>query len=176
MVGWEAEAVAELNRLQPPQVAKKRATVIALVDARLAGQPEESVWGRPDTCSRNIYHSKWKKDPIFSDVLRSVTELARTWHDGRSLRALSKAAELMALASPDAVARAIALMQSMDDAVALRAAFGILDRAGVETATKARTEVTGKDGGPVTYRDVTELTDDELARIAAGSGPGATTP
>lgn len=174
MAEWETMATAELTRLQPPNVAKKRATIIALVDARIAGHAEESVWGRPDTCSRNIYHAKWKKDPTFASVLENVTALARQWHDGRALRALSNAAERLALASPVAVAKAITMMNSADEAVALRAAFGILDRAGVETATKARTEVTGKDGGPVTYRDVTELTDDELARIAASGGPGAT--
>lgn len=37
-----------------------------------------------------------------------------------------------------------------------------------------RSELTGKNGGPITHKDVTELTDDELARIAAGSSGGAT--
>ena len=37
-----------------------------------------------------------------------------------------------------------------------------------------RNELTGKNGGPITHKDVTELTDDELARIAAGSSGGAT--
>lgn len=38
----------------------------------------------------------------------------------------------------------------------------------------APVELTGKDGGPIEHKDVTELTDDELARIAAGSSGGAT--
>lgn len=141
MAEWETLAADELTRLTAPNEAKKRATVLALVDARIAGQPEESVWGRPETCSRNIYHAKWKKDPIFASVLENVTALARTWHDGRALRALSRAAERLALASPVAVARAITLMDSGDEAVALRAAFGILDRAGVETAAKSKVDV-----------------------------------
>ena len=37
-----------------------------------------------------------------------------------------------------------------------------------------RNELTGKNGGPIQHKDVTELTDDELARIAAGSSGGAT--
>lgn len=35
-----------------------------------------------------------------------------------------------------------------------------------------KVEVTGEDGGPIEYRDVNELSDEELARIAAGSSPG----
>ncbi len=34
---------------------------------------------------------------------------------------------------------------------------------------KTRTEVTGKDGGPIRTVDVTKLTDEELAAIVAGS-------
>lgn len=142
MAEWETLATAELTRLTAPNEAKKRATVLALVDARIAGAPEESVWSRPDTCSRNIYHAKWKKDATFASVLENVTALARQWHDGRALQALSRAAERLALASPVAVAKAIKLMDSGDEAVALRAAFGILDRAGVETAAKSKVETT----------------------------------
>jgi hypothetical protein len=52
------------------------------------------------------------------------------------------------------------MLQSGDDRIVLQAAFGILDRAGVETAVKSRQEVTGKDGGPqetrieIVYADV----------------------
>lgn len=144
MPDWESQAAAELNRLTNPYATKKRATVIALVDARLAGKTEESVWGLPETCSRYIYHSKWKKDPTFAEVLERVTALARQWKDLQGIRALGQAAERLALASPVAVARAIALLQSGDDRIVLSAAFGILDRAGVETAVKVRSEVTGK--------------------------------
>lgn len=148
MAEWETLAASELDRLTNPHAAKKRATVIALVDARIAGRPEETVWTLPETCSRTVYHTKWKRDPVFAEVLEQVTAAARQWRDGTALRALAQAAERLALASPVAVARAIALLQSSDEQVVLRAAFGILDRAGVETAVKSRTELTGADGGP----------------------------
>jgi hypothetical protein len=135
---WETQAAEQLNRLTNPHIAKKRATIVALVDARLAGNSEESVFGRPDTCSRNIYHAKWKRDPVFADVLEKTTAMARDWHGGRSMRALAQAAERLALASPVAVARVIQVLStSIDDQAVLRAAFGILDRAGMETAAKA---------------------------------------
>jgi hypothetical protein len=140
MADWEATAAAELSRLQNPHATKKRATILALVDARLAGTSEEAVWKRDDTCNRSVYHGKWKKDPVFADVLASVTKLARDWKDGEGLRALGEAARRLAIASPVAVAKAIQMMSSLDDQVALRAAFGILDRAGVETAVKLKQE------------------------------------
>lgn len=136
---WEKLAAAELARLTKPFIAKKRATILALVDARLAGKPDDSVWNRPDTGSRNTYHAKWKRDPIFADVLAKIERMARDWNDGRSLRSLASAAERLALASPLAVRRAVEMLQSMDDTVVLRAAFGILDRAGMETAAKNAT-------------------------------------
>lgn len=169
MAEWEAQAAAELARLAQPHAAKKRATVLALVDARLAGTSEEEVWRRPETCNRSTYHEKWKREPVFADVLENVTALAREWQDTKALRALRQAAERLALASPAAVAKAIEIMARSEDAnVTLRAAFGILDRAGVETAVKAKTEtaLTGADGGPVQVTD--GLDDDARAeRIAA---------
>lgn len=154
---WEAQAAAELARLTNPHIAKKRATIVALVDARLAGNSEETVFARSDTCSRNIYHAKWKKDPIFADVLERTTALAREWHGGRAMRALAQAAERLALASPAAVGRAVEVLSTgkmvfrlpdgeteereANMAEVLRVAFGILDRAGLETAAKAPSAV-----------------------------------
>lgn len=154
MAEWEFQAAAELDRLPNPHAAKKRATILALVDARIAGRPEETVWSLPDTCSRTVYQTKWKRDPVFGEVLERVTSLARTWKDGQGLRALAQAAERLALASPVAVARAIAMLQSSDEQVVLRAAFGILDRAGVETAAKSTSAVVGKDGDAIQVRFV----------------------
>lgn len=140
MTDWADVAADELDRFQGDHVNKKRSTVIALVDARMAGKPEETVWNLPATCSRNTWHTKWKHDPLFQDVLANVERLARRWTDTRTIRALQEAAEKLMLASPAAAGKAIALMLSTDDAVALRAAFGVLDRAGVETAPKQHQE------------------------------------
>ena len=97
MAEWIDVATEQLSRLENPHREKKRATIIALVDARLAGETEESVWTQPQCCSRNTYHSKWKRDPVFADVLDKVYDLARDWNDGRSVRALDEAAERLAL-------------------------------------------------------------------------------
>jgi hypothetical protein len=134
--GWIEVAALALAGLQPPHVEKKRATIIALVDARLAGRPEDSVWKTAGVCNRSTYHLKWKQQPDFADALAKVARLAQEWRDTRTLRALQAAAERLALAAPLAVARAEKLLDSDDEGIRLKAAFGILDRAGVETAGK----------------------------------------
>jgi hypothetical protein len=135
---WEAAVASAFEGLTEPHREKKKATIIALVDARLAGKPEETVWGRPEVCNRRTYHMKWHHDPEFAAALAEVTRLATQWKDGRVVRALQDAAERMALASPVAAMKVIALLGSADENVRLRASFGILDRAGEETASKAQ--------------------------------------
>lgn len=162
---WAATAAAELDRLNgQPHAGKMRATVLALVDTRLAGEPEERVWDRalyPNACSRSVYQKKWKFNPLFASVLANVEALARNFQDTRTLRALNSAAERLALAAPVAVGRLIALMQDPESAIVLRAALGILDRAGVETAQKGSTNLSGE-------VKTETLTDDErAARLAA---------
>ena len=143
---WTDRAAAALGALKPPHVDKKRATIIALVDARLAGKPEESVWQLRGVCCRTTYHLKWKKDPIFADVLDEVDRLAHAWKDRRALEALRESAEMLALASPAAVGVAIRAMANDDVRIALSAAFGVLDRASPRTAAKGQHEITGADG------------------------------
>jgi len=159
MADWVQAAAAELARLENPHREKKRATIIALVDARLAGATEESVWRRKDTCNRSTYHLRWKKDPVFKDVLEKVHRAAQTWNDTRAVRALALASERLALASPAAAAMAISRLNSTDDSVVLRAAFGILDRAGTDTAIKSSTNLT-----------VSDKLAADIAKIYGGSG------
>jgi hypothetical protein len=90
MADWFDTAAAELDRLTGVHVGKKRATILALVDARISGRSEETVWSLPETCNRSAYYKWRKEDPIFFDVLTKVTGLARTWKDGAALRALAQ--------------------------------------------------------------------------------------
>lgn len=133
---WVEAAEAIFAGLTPPHVEKKRATILALVDARLAQRSEETVWKREDTCSRNTWHSKWKHDPVITGAVEAVQQRATGWRDAKQLRALQEASEKLALASPLAALVAAQMLTSGDDKVALRAAFGILDRADFSTATK----------------------------------------
>ena len=163
---WVDVVQAAFGGLKPPNVDKKKATIIALVDARLAGRPEESVWKQPGVCNRGTYHLKWKKQPDFADCLAEVTRVATTWRDSRALRALQEAAERLALAAPIAVAKATALLGSDDEQIRLRAAFGILDRAGVETASKGSVAAEVKHDVDINLSRLDDAELDALARIA----------
>lgn len=161
---WRERAAAALGKLNDERWADKmKATIIALVDAHLAGVSEETVWERDDTCARNTYHLKWKKDALFAEVLSEVDSLARDFRDNRAVYALAEAAESLRLASPDAVLRLIAIMSQGGDLTNSRlAATAVLDRAGMETAAKSsQVDV-----------DMSTLSDAELQAIIGGKGKG----
>ncbi len=139
---WLDLAEEQLERLTEPQRRKKRRTIIALVDAELAGNSDESVWKLPGTCSRRIYHAKWKREPVFAAVLDAVMRLAFQENDRRILRALGAAAGKLALNAPDAVDNLVALMDSGDESIVYRASVAILDRAGLETGVKTPGQTT----------------------------------
>lgn len=161
MADWIDLAQSELARVTGLHYQRKRNTILALVEARLAGRSEESVWSLPATCSRNTYHSKWKHDATFADVLRKVTEMATTWQSGRRLAALEEAAEALALAAPDAVKRLVGLLEAPDVKTQRMAAVNILDRAGMETAQKM-----GMTHSP-DLSGVAQLNDAEAAQLMA---------
>ena len=135
------EQLARLDDLQ--HAAKMKATIFALVAARIAGRSEETIWSLPETCNRATYHSTWKRHPVFADVLKRVTAAARHYKDTEAARAVAKAAERLALASPVAAARLAGLLQSDDETVVRLAAVSILDRAGLETASKTQQQQIG---------------------------------
>jgi len=178
--GWIGEAVAELSRLRNPHRDKKQATIIALVDARISGMPEESIWKRTEVCSRTVYHEKWKKDATFADVLVKVEDLARNWRNTQAVTALSDASKILQLASPRVASGLVKMATEgyapLDDGDSrlvetseqLRAMVAVLDRASPETAGKSKAEVSGPDGKPIetrTTHDLSKLTIDELQAL-----------
>lgn len=175
----EAGIQAAFAGLTEPHIEKKKTTIVALVDARLAGKSEESVWGRPEVCNRRTYHMKWKREPAFADCLEAVWKLAKDWKDSRAVRALREAAERLALASPLAALTATKLLQADDDRLKLTAAFGILDRAGMETATKSSVTADVKQDVDINLGQLNDADLDALERIAqrfAEHSGGAGTP
>lgn len=165
---WLTAAAEQLNRIEGQWAAKKKATIIAIVDARLAKKTEATVWDRdkhPDVCSKTVYYKWIDNDPVFVEALAAVSRLATEWRDGRALRALQQAAEKMALASPLAAdqlvsiatagqvrrARAgangklVVFTEAAATADVLRAAVALLDRAGMQTAAKSVTAAAALD-------------------------------
>ena len=87
----------------------------------------------------------WRRSPSWRRKLARRRKPAR----------LQQAARRLALASPVAVAIAVELLKSPDAAIQLRAAFGILNRAGIETAVKSSSLVVGET--TLTVRPASEL-------------------
>lgn len=151
MNDWLDSALAHLDKMTAVDAAneaydstviqKRRNTVLALVEARINGTPEEDVWKRKDTCTRRIYHQKWKVEPLFAETLAAVTSGART---AKAKTALENALYKLQVSTETAVDRAIELIQSRDEQVALRASFGLLDRADIKTAAKSSTSIEGE--------------------------------
>ena len=172
---WSAatEILDALDRLQAPHKQKKITTVLALVDARLAGRSEETVWSQPGTVARSNYHTKWKKDELFSDVLATVYRAALRQQNQRATDALLMAQHRIRLASVPAAGTVIKAMGSTDEQIALRAALAILDRAGLETAPKAEQHNVGPTPLDQWRRDVEQrrsAVDDMIADMDDDAG------
>jgi hypothetical protein len=166
--GWLNEVQDMLRQLTPPHVEKKRVTILALVDARLAGNPEESIWKRTDTCSRSTYHEKWKRDPVFASVLDAVAQKAIEWRETEEVRALRSAARKLALASPTAVDVLVGLLASVDETERRLAAGDLLDRASTATSEKHSTEIHVDDA----RERLARLVFAAAARSTEAAGPG----
>jgi hypothetical protein len=70
---------------------------------------------------------------------------------------------------------ALAFVAKMGDAKAHQDRKLFLEMTG-QYKPKGSVEVTGEDGEPIEFRNANELSDDELARIATGSGVGVAAP
>lgn len=134
---WHKVVAADLERITGREWKKKRNTIIQIVDARLSERSDASALLRPDTCSKTIFYNKWMKDPVFKEVLENATSSAKRYMDEENLRAIERAATLLQLASPRAVARLLALLDSEEERIVLDASKSVLDRAGVATAIKS---------------------------------------
>jgi len=170
--GWVNLAEEKFQELRERRRGKTNTqkminTIVALVDANMAGQSETAVFNRPDTCHVQTYHQKWKHDQDFAECLESVGRLAQQWKDSRAVRSLESSAERLALSSPVAVAELAKLLKDSDPRVRLRAAVSILDRAGVETAVKQGGEV----DRILRQIDLSTFSDEQLERLIAGEHP-----
>lgn len=115
-------------------------------------------------CTLRNYYGKWHKDADFLSALA----LAR---DEVQVLAVTSAVMGLQAGTQEAVAEVRRLIREGEsEANRLRAAFGLLDRAGVETAPKA----TRTHAGQVDYVDVTEgelaAIEDALRQEAEGGG------
>ncbi len=133
---WRKAIKSQLLRLSSP---KQMDTVTAIIERRILGQSwdTDEFWQRPDTCARATFN-KWKKyDPDFADILDAAWGIAHDYRAETATAAIDEAVLTLQLSTPLFVERVIKIAKSHDETVALRAAFGGLDRASSLTATKS---------------------------------------
>lgn len=95
------------------------------------------------------------RHPDFAAALTAYLEAGLKWQTDEESRAIRRASRLTALATPDAAQTQIDLMKTAErEEVKLKAAQGILDRAGLATAKKGVSSVVGEDGGDLTTQVV----------------------
>lgn len=170
---WLSVAQEELDKLRAAHAGhrdlqKMVTTIIAIVDARLAGESETSVFKRKDTCNQTTYYRKWKADEAFAACLTNLTELARKWKDEKALRAVNKAAETIAILSQPAAFKLGQLLKSADESIRARVALGIIDRAGATAAGREAREVQVLVEKLIGQIDLNKLSNEQLARIGRG--------
>lgn len=146
---WVEDVAEQLDRIKGHGAQRKRDTIIALVDARLNQRTDATAFRQVGTAHKITYHKSWKHDPTFVEVLAEVERLATHWRNMRQARHLAEAGDRLAQLTPSAVTVLAKAMKSDDLNVALKAAFGVLDRAGMQTAAKQQHEHTGPEGLPV---------------------------
>lgn len=137
---WRKAIKSQLLRLSSP---KQMDTVTAIIERRILGQSwdTEEFWQRPDTCARATFN-KWKKyDPDFTNILDAAWGIAREYRAESAAAAIDEAVLTLQLSTPLFVERVIKIAKSHDETIALRAAFGGLDRASSLTATKSEMSI-----------------------------------
>lgn len=98
-------------------------------------------------------------DPDFAAALDAYKTRALAWQMGEETKSIRLAQTELRTKSLEAARRMVTLLESKDERVQLDAAKTILDRAGVETASKQRTLLAGSEGEPL--RVVVEYADAE---------------
>lgn len=80
--GWLNEEIkAALAEIEPPHVAKKRATVIKLAQAAAQQTPMKTVFEAADTCNESIWYIKWQFDEKIKRALALAERRCLEWVD-----------------------------------------------------------------------------------------------
>lgn len=136
---YQTAVDAELERLRSlGNYQKRRNTVWHLAWSAVTPQvSQNSVFERPDVVSRSIFYSKWRKQPEFTAVLDRVTEMTRTYIEGKEGRRLD---------------RLRAQLVKMET----ETSFSLFDKAKamLEWPTKVIEQQTEEDNGRIIYKTV----------------------
>lgn len=144
---WETEEVVGLLlQLRPTQ----RRALRAYVSQVELGELDVTQWLASDLCpiSRAAWYrngqGNYLNNPLFQEALQASLRRAIAAQTAEEEKAIQRATRKLRLLTVDAVDSLEDLMKNGEsDAVKLRATDSILNRAGLETAEKSTTDVTG---------------------------------
>lgn len=146
------ELAALLARLDRSQRRALRAYVWEVE----LGEKKVKEWLSSEACpvsSTAWYRGEQRnylRHPLFSAALTAYLEAGLKWQTDEEAKAIRRASRLTSLATPEAAQTQIELMRTAErEDVKLKAAQGILDRAGLATAKKGVSSVVGEGGGAV---------------------------
>jgi len=173
--GWMTDEIRELLRaIQPPWVGKKRTSVIRLAFAAAQNKPLKRVFDDPDVCSRNVWYTKWSRQPDVRAAFDACVARVREWIDEETaaIEEHYRQERRRALAQYSAAAPA-ALATVMTDRgergeARIKAAETLIRFADPDVAGKVRTG--GGLNVDVEVADLDAAIERELRRLADGGG------
>lgn len=141
------------------------------------GEKDVTGWLAGEQCptSRTAWYrdagKNYLADPLFATALEAYRQRALAWQVGEEVKAVRLAQNELRTKSLAAARRLVGLLDSNDERVQLDAAKTVLDRAGVETASKQQAQVTGSEKEPLRVLIAYDDVDDS----SAPASPGAAT-
>jgi len=172
-----------LEKIQPPNVRKKRTTVLRLAEARANNRSQAETFKRPDVCSEATWLGQyrkgqqkpgWRDDPAIQDALALATARAQDWEDTHIARQIAKTRRQLATHAPGAELSLCNLaLKANSESIRRQACLDILDRADVNLTSKAAVP-NAPSGETVVRFDLSNVPPDALAAMAAEEqGQGA---
>lgn len=142
------------------------------------GDKDLTAWLAMEQCptSRAAWYRQGGRnylgDPDFARALEIYKLRALAWQMGEEVKAVRQAQNELRTKSLAAARKLVDLLYSSDERVQLDAAKTVLDRAGVETASKQQTQVTGSEREPLRVLIAYDNVDDTLAPAPPGPTAG----
>jgi len=170
---------AALAAIRGPHVEKKRKTILLVAFAKANGEPLKPLFERADTCAEPVWWGKWHKQTDIRAALELCEKRALEWVDAETAAIESRyrterrrAVAKWAAKAPDALAAVMAgIEQRGNDRI--NAAVTLIKLADPATTGGVGTVQGGGETSQTVQIDVSQLSDDQLARILAGEPAGA---
>ena len=188
MVNFEPEWMTfeirqALEEIQPPNVRKKRTTVLRLADARANNRSQAETFKLPDVCCKSTWLGQcreghklpgWRDDPAIQHALELATARAQEWEDTHIARQIAKTRRQLADHAPGAELSLYGLaLGATSEGTKRLACLDILNRVGAELASRATVPDAPGGGEMLVKFDLSNVPPDALAEVAGEGEQGA---